>query len=188
MNNIKKLSINRYKGDWESTVVASIIPDGSFSNNPYKVLFDGKTKEERAEALADQFNTGITDSPKSAGFNFEDTTDPGVNYTTWVDTYYGVDFSDSGLVASYDAMFEKIRKHYNTAFLTKLYNPWINNTGIPLPGIEAVIEDNKSAKATAPALKAEPIQTKSSGGGYRLPGSPPPKSSTGTYDIGTSKN
>lgn len=183
--NLLKPSQSRI-GGFEATLLSSIIPDGQFSAEVYKVLFDKKTKDQRIKILTERLSLGFVQSYKKT-FPFITTTGPKVDFTSWVNNYYGKDFKDPGLVSTYNEIFKKSIDHLNSSIKNDLYLPWFKNTGVAIPEINSIIEYNSKLTPGNPYNIASAIMLNVSGiGKITKPTSVGSGSST-TYGMGKSK-
>lgn len=186
--NLLKLNQNRV-GGFENTLLSSIIPDGQFSAETYKIIFDKNTKEQRIKLLTERLSLGFVMSYKKT-FPFITTTGPKVDFASWVNNYYGKDFKDPGLVSTFNQIFKTSIEHFNNSIKNDLYLPWFKNTGIAIPEINSIIEYNSKLTPGNPYNIASAIMLNVSSIGQKRNTPPTGGSSSTTYGMGksTTKN
>jgi hypothetical protein len=188
LKNINLLNISpSIKGSFENMVISSIIPDGKFSSENYKVLFDKKTKEQRIKILTEKFSSGISPYLKKI-FPFVNTTGPKVDFSGWVNNFYGKDFKDPGLVSTFNQIFKTSIDHFNDSIKNEMYLPWFKNTGIAIPEINSIIEYNSKLVPANPSALSSAIMLSPSAAGKTSKPAPSGASSSTSYGMGQSTN
>jgi hypothetical protein len=190
LKRINELNINQnIIGSFQNTLLSSIIPDGQFSAETYKVIFDKKTKDQRIKILTERLSLGFIGF-YSRKFPFITTTGPKVDFASWVNNYYGKDFKDPGLVSTFNQIFKTSIDHFNNSIKNDLYLPWFKNTGVAIPEINPIIEYNSKLTPGNPYNITSAIMLNVSGIGKTTKPTPGGTGTSTTYGMGksTTKN
>jgi hypothetical protein len=189
------------KGQWGGYMAAALIPDGQFKDmTTYGNNFDGKTAEERAAVLNGWLSKGFFS--KNCFFGPMNSADGvpkideskltllSLDFTNFVTTYLGK-LGDSALEAEYDKIWAKFRTNWvtNVKNILAQYSKEFP-TVITSEQVTNIITKSETAEVGTILSKAEPIMnnpplrtgTPTAGSKVKAAGS------TGTYELGKSKN
>jgi hypothetical protein len=198
---LDKLDINKsYKGEWSSWISAALVPDGGFAANVhYAPSFDGKTAAQRATTLNNMFGKGAFDktmhnSPMAMSgvpkIDSSKLTLLNLDFTDFVTTYLGK-LDDPALETRYDNIWKTVRTNWITN-VNKILAQYSKEfpTAITSDKVKTIIANCEKADPGTITSKAYPIMNNPAGPpGEEVPGTKvKPKTDSGTYELGKSKN
>lgn len=178
--------INNGPAGWEGQMVASLIPNGQFADNPYKKEYDGKTAEQRISFLNEQLANGFLFAGTIKRFGINVQSKPQVDYATWVNTYFGKitnleDFKNPQLNADFAKLYDVCKNTFYSNIKT-YFDDITKTTGIVVPNAEAILQSIMDKKVASAIVKAQPIMNNASGLGSPVKGGN--NASTKSYNLG----
>lgn len=184
----------RQAGYWSTPAAAALVPADALTDLSLPGKTIRATYPEKSQRLNYFNNTsGCKDGIPLNGLVNSKTKIPmpaTPSIATFIDTYFGKPLNDATLVADWKKLWTAYVTNYNDNIKAAV-KLWTTVVGIPIPALDAMYTENLATYPGDPAAKVKPI-IDSKKLGYFVPTSTaaaaPPKTTSGEYEIGKSKN